>query len=62
MADSSQQAATPVQNLQCLTSSAFFASGDALESHQVKIHGAKPQSNIELEEKADKAELDKLWI
>ena len=53
MADSSQQAATPVQNLQCLTSSAFFASVDALESHHVKIHGAKPQSNIELEEKAD---------
>jgi hypothetical protein len=51
MADSSQQAATPVQNLQCLTS------GDALKSHQVKIHGAKPQSNVELEEKADKAEL-----
>ena len=36
----------------------IFASGDALKSHQVKILGAKPQSNIELEEKADKDELD----
>ena len=51
MANSSKQAATAVQNLK------FFASGDVLQSHQVKILGAKPQSNIELEE-ADDDELD----
>ena len=58
MANSSKQAATAVQNLKCLTCLAFFASGDALKSHQIKILGAQTQSNIELEEKADEDELD----
>ena len=58
MANSSKQLATAVQNLKYLTCLAFFASGDAIKSHQIKILGAQTQSNIELEEKADEDELD----
>ena len=37
----------------CPKPAIFSILGDALERHQVKIHEAKPQSNIKLEKKAD---------
>ena len=37
----------------CPKPALFIILGDALECHQVKIHEAKPQSNIKLEKKAE---------
>ena len=37
----------------CPKPALFRILGDALECHQVKVHEAKPQSNIKLEKKAE---------